>query len=83
MENNALTTFEFDAELLDEYKRGFISGIMYILGGRPSITSYWCKTKDDDGQPLWIKELDCTVDQGLDIMNEINEHFPGALLCIS
>lgn len=83
MEKLELTTFEFDAEHLDEYQRGFISGIMYVLSGRPSSTQRWCKSKDNDGHPIWIKDLDCTADQGLEIAKEIEKHFPKTLLCIS
>ncbi len=78
-----LTTFVFDANHMDSYARGFISGLMYLLTGRPGETYRWCKGKEDDHHPIWIKELECTVEQGLEIHDEIDKLFPGVLLEMS
>ena len=84
MEKDYPTTFVFHADKLDEYQRGFVSGIMYFLSGKPDKTQRWARhaTDVDDGD-LWVKDLDCTTEQGLEIYKEIEKHFPGAIVEIS
>lgn len=77
------TTFVFKAEDLDEYKRGFISAIMYFLSGKPETTWNWCRMEDKDDGLIWFKDVECTVDQGWEIRNEIEKHYPGIILELS
>lgn len=78
-----LTTFVFDASQMDDYARGLISGLMYLLTGRPSETTRWCHACDADFNAVWYKHLDCTVEQAMEIHDEINKLFPGVLLEMS
>jgi hypothetical protein len=77
---NELTTFVFRVEDMDEYKRGFISGIMYYLGGKPETTFRWIRMDDADDGIIWVKDLECTEDQAWEIRNEIEKHYPGIIL---
>lgn len=77
---NKLITFVFATDNMDEYQRGFITGLMYLLSGRPSETYRWRRGKTETGKPTWIKELDCTVGQAMEIHDEIEKHFPGSII---
>ncbi len=80
--NNKMAIFIFDGAKLDEYARGFISGIMYFICGKPDTTWEWCRFEDDDGNTLWEKHLDCTLDQGTAIYDEIEKHYPGVIVAL-
>lgn len=83
MEEIKLFTFTFDGDCLDEYQRGFISGLMYMLIGQPSTTWCWCRGVVTDDSFKWYKDLDCTAKQASEIAKEIEKHFPGALIDFS
>lgn len=77
-----LTTFVIRSTNLDEYARGFISAIMYYFCGQPETTFRWIREEDGDDGEIWIKDLDCTTEQGLVIYNEIEKHYPGVIIAL-
>lgn len=83
MENTNLTTFVFTADCMDEYQRGFISGIMYLLTDKPSETYAWARGKNAEDGTIWIKDLVCTTEQALAIHDEVERLFPGVIIEMS
>lgn len=80
MGNSRNVTFVFNASRLDEYQRGFISGIMYFMTGKPSETYRWYRKCVINYMDLWYKDLNCTMEQCMNIYNEIEKHFPGVIV---
>lgn len=66
-----------DGSKLDEYKRGLISGIMYVLTGMPKKTYSWGLSKDGC---LWYKTLECTSEQFTNVITAIEDVIPGVIL---
>lgn len=84
MEDKYSFTFVINATKIDEYQRGFISGIMYFLTGKPSRTSRWARVSNNtEDSDRWIKDLDCTLKQAEEIRDEIVKHFPDVTIEIS
>lgn len=76
-------TFEFKAADMDEYKRGFISAIMYFLSGKTETTYQWFQVEDKDDGLIWVKDVECTMDQAWEIKNEIEKHYPGIIYILA
>lgn len=79
MDQHFCTTFVFDSEKLDEYGRGFISGLMYLLTGKPSDTFAWGRSVED-GKVLWSKTFEATDEQALAVRDEVEKVYPGVIL---
>lgn len=79
MEQHTYTTFIFDGSKLDEYQRGFISGLMYLLTGKPTTTFRWGRMIRED-KVLWDKTFEATDEQALAVKEEIEKMFPGVIL---
>lgn len=79
MRQHMYTTFVFDGEKLDEYQRGFISGLMYLLTGKPSDTFAWGR-RVADGKLLWDKTFEANDEQVLAVRDEVEKLFPGVIL---
>lgn len=78
MVENIITTFVFDG-WLNEYQRGFISGLMYLLTGKPSDTFTWGRKVDGD-QVRWYKTLEINTERALAVRDEIEKLFPCVIL---
>ena len=79
MRQHMYTTFVFDGNKLDEYQRGFISGLMYLLTGKPSNTFAWGRRVNGD-EVLLDKTFEANDEQALAVRDEIEKLFPGVIL---
>lgn len=70
--DNYVYEFEFDGSKMDEYKRGLISGIMYMITGQPDKTFMWVRGHEGEH---WYKSIQCTGVQMVDIMTAIDKVF--------
>lgn len=70
--DNYVYEFEFDGEKMDEYKRGLISGIMYMAAGQPEQSYTW--VRGHDGK-RWYKRIQCTGMQFFAILESIGKVF--------
>ena len=73
-------TITFDANKMDEYQRGLVSGVMYMATGMPEKTHSWARSHD---KTLWFKDLECTEEQLIGIGKIVGKLLPGAILSVS
>lgn len=73
-------TITFDANKMDEYQRGLVSGVMYMATGMPEKTYSWVRSHD---KTLWFKDLECTEEQLTSIGKIVGKLLPGAILSVS
>ena len=67
----------FDGRKLNQYQRGRISGMVYVLAGMPDNGYGWCT--NDDGSVV-IKLVKCTDEQYETIIKTIDKVYPEALV---
>jgi hypothetical protein len=67
----------FDATKLNDYKKGRISGMCYIIAGMPEKTWGWCK-RDSSNECLWFFEA--TDEQHQTAIETIEKVYPGVII---
>lgn len=66
-----------DKEKLNDYKKGRISGMIYVLSGKPYKAFAWARKKDDTHYYAVTK---CTEEQFKEIVDTIEDVYPGVII---
>ena len=77
MEKIRVYDFTFSGEPMCEYARGMISGIMYVMSGKPEKAFAWARAHDEKE---WYKTLECTKEQLDEIVETVNHLWPGIIV---
>lgn len=67
----------FDGTKMNDFMRGRISGIVYVLMGMPKETWGWFKREASNE---WVWFVECTDDEYLDIVDTIEIAHPGVII---